>query len=97
MSCSYTLLKDENERLEMLPLEENEPQFWKFRWKYFFLLKWGVLWKGSLLGVFNKKFVLGSVALDMLPHLKIPAVGIIVGKQSGSFASLAEICVAAGS
>lgn len=50
-----------------------------------------------LLGVFNKKFGIGSMALDKLPHLKIPAVRIIVGKQSGSRASLAEICVAARS
>lgn len=56
-----------------------------------------MLWKGSLLGVFNQKFGIGSMALDKLAHLKIPAVRIIVGKQSGSRASLVEICVAAGS
>lgn len=49
------------------------------------------------LGVFNQKFGIGSMALDKLPHLGIPAVRIVVGKQSGSHASLAEICMAARS
>lgn len=99
MRCSYTLIKNENVRLETSPLEKNESQFWKLQWKYFFY--WNEVPCGKLfcclLGVFNKKFGIGSMALDKLSHLKIPAVRIIVGNWRGSCASLAEICVAARS